>query len=290
MTRTNAEVFLTVVRLGSYRKAADKLGYTQAGISYIIKNMEESIGLKLFEREFGGVKLTPEGKHILPEIKRMYDCEQSLETKIDALKGLTTGQIKILSFNTVIVCWLPEILRGFKEQYPGIDIEILSCENNIQAMQMLKNHEADCGFLDIEQSEDIQLIHIRQEPDVVVIAENHPLANATEFTIDDMKQYPFIGYPEDDAPCVYKKAQEKGLQFNRIMTIRNDYGSFSMISKNLGFGIYPKSIAEKCMFPVKILSSNLDSYTSVSLGFLAYDSLSLAAKAFVDYAASFDYE
>ena len=66
MDKINAEVFVTVANLGSFKKAADKLGYTQAGISYIINSMEEQAGFRLFEREFGGVRLTQEGQALVP--------------------------------------------------------------------------------------------------------------------------------------------------------------------------------------------------------------------------------
>lgn len=283
MNRMNAEVFVTVARLGSYRKAANKLGYTQAGISYIIRSMEEEAQLTFFIREFGGVKLTPEGEALLPQMEKLYECEQSVKNQIDSLRGLATGHIKLLSFNTVIVCWLPEILQGFKEKYPGIDIEILSCEGYSQAIQMLQNKDADCGFLTTTVSNEIEIIPLREEPDVVVVSKNHPLANRVMIPMKELENYPFIGYPEDEAPSVYEMARKNHLHFNQIMTISNDYGSFSLISKNLGFGIYPKMIVEKCMFPVKAVPTDLGSYTPMSLGFNSYEGLSLAAKAFVDY-------
>lgn len=283
MNRFNAEVFVTVAKSGSYRKAADKLGYTQAGISYIIKSMEDDSGILFFKREFGGVKLTREGEAILPYMQKIYESEKAAENEIAKLKGLASGRVKLLSFNTMLVCRLPEILRGFREKYPGIEVEILSCEGYPQAVKMLQNDEADCGFVVAESSDEIELIHLRNEPDVAVIAENHPLADAEIFTDEAMQVYPFIGYPKDEAPSVYKKAKEKGINFNQIMTVSNDYGGFSMISQNLGFGIYPKMIAENCMFPVKILPIELGSYTPISIGYLSENSLSLAARAFVEY-------
>ena len=145
MEKINAEVFITVAKLGSFRKAADKLGYTQAGISYIINSMEEQAGIKLFEREFGGVKLTQDGENLLPVMKQLYSCEQLVNQQIDKLKGLDTGHIRLLSFNTVIVCYLPKILRDFKAKYPGIDIELLACDSPAEAIEEIRNGNADCA-------------------------------------------------------------------------------------------------------------------------------------------------
>ena len=61
MEKLNTTVFLKVVEIGSFKRTADILGYTQAGVSYIINAMEKEFGLTLFHREYGGVRLTSEG-------------------------------------------------------------------------------------------------------------------------------------------------------------------------------------------------------------------------------------
>ena len=72
------------------------------------------------------------------------------------------------------------------------------------------------------------------------------------------------------------------------MTMNNDYGHFSMISENLGFGIYPRMIVENCRFPVKAIPIDFGSSTPISLGIRSYEKGSLCAKAFVDYVLGLD--
>ena len=285
MDRINAEVFINIARLGSYRKAADALGYTQAGISYIVSTMEEQAGFPMFVREYGGVRLTPEGEALLPYMKQLFEYEQAVREQMDNMKGLARGHIRLISFNTVIVCWLPDILRGFKEKYPGIEITVTTCEGPSQGIRMLLEGEADCGFLatDSSASDKIDIFDLRLEPDVAVVAENHPMAGAEVFPISEMGKYPFIGYPEDEAPYVYDLARKYDIKFNQIMTMNNDYGHFSMISENLGFGIYPRMIVENCRFPVKAIPIDFGSSTPISLAIRSYEKGALSAKAFVDY-------
>lgn len=284
MEQINAEVFVTVASMGSYRKAADELGYTQAGISYIINAMEEKCGFKLFEREYGGVRLTAEGEELLPAMKRLFHTEKDVDAKINDIRGLETGHIRLISFNTAIVCLLPDVLMEFREQYPNIDIEVLACDNPKKAVSMISNGDADCAFIALAEADGIEMIKLREEPDVVVVSENHPLANKKECKFSDLEQYPFIGNPEEEDPYVYDMARKLGIKFNQIMTTNNDYGSFSMISKNLGFGIYPKIMAEKCTFPVVGVPIKKGYKTPFSIGIRSYKSISLAAKKFVDYA------
>ena len=97
MDRVNATVFLTVIETGSYRKAADALGYTQAGISYIINSMEEQTGLSLFLRERDGVRLSREGEILLPLIKQLDHWERRFRQTVDELNGLEKGTVRVRS-------------------------------------------------------------------------------------------------------------------------------------------------------------------------------------------------
>ena len=96
MDRINAEVFVTIVKLGSLSRAAEKLGYTKAGISYIVNNMEETAGFKIFEREYGGVRLTPEGEELLPAIRNLLSSELALTEQMERIKGIETGRIRLI--------------------------------------------------------------------------------------------------------------------------------------------------------------------------------------------------
>ena len=76
MDKINTAVFLKTAETLNFRKTADELGYTQAGVSYIISAMEEELGLPLFIREYGGVKLTSEGRALLPQFRELAAAER----------------------------------------------------------------------------------------------------------------------------------------------------------------------------------------------------------------------
>ena len=75
MDKINTAVFLKTAETLNFRKTADELGYTQAGVSYIISTMEEELGLPLFIREYGGVKLTSEGRALLPQLQHLSSLD-----------------------------------------------------------------------------------------------------------------------------------------------------------------------------------------------------------------------
>ena len=288
MDRINAEAFVTIVKLGSLSKAADKLGYTKAGMSYIVNNMEEIAGFRIFERKYGGVRLTPEGRKLLPAVQALYGYELALLEQMDRIKGIETGRIRLISFNSVIVCWMPEILRTFKEKYPGIEIQLSSCEGPEEGMKLIREGDADCGFLATDRPEGVELFRIKDEPDMAVVSLDHPMADKEVFPIAEMPNYPFIGYSEDEAPFFYEFIRSHGIELDQIMTVDNDYGNLSMISKGMGFGVYPRMIAENGNFPVKAIALDEPTYTPISLGIRSYEKGSLAARAFVDHVLSLE--
>lgn len=66
MANQKYEAFLHIAETGSFKQAAHDLGYTQAGISYLISSMERELGIPLFVRDYGGAHLTSEGAELLP--------------------------------------------------------------------------------------------------------------------------------------------------------------------------------------------------------------------------------
>lgn len=289
MEKINAEVFVTVATLGSYKRAADKLGYTQAGISYIINSMEEQAGMKFFEREYGGVRLTQEGKELLPSMQRLYQDEQIVREQVDKIRGLDTGEIRVLAINTVIVCYLPDILKEFKESYPGITIEVFDCDSPERATNLLVDNSADCAFTQIVSSDKLEILPLGRQEDMLVVANDHPLAKKKVFPIKELKDYPYIGCSEEFDSYNYDFAREFGTSLNQVMRVNNDYGCFAMISKGLGFGIFPKIMVKNSTFPVKGIPFDVKSSTDITMGFKSYESLSLAAKTFVDFVKNWEF-
>lgn len=95
---------------------------------------------------------------------------------------------------------MPEILRTFKEKYPGIDIELSSCEGPEEGIRLIRDGDADCGFLATDRAEEIEILRIKDEEDVAVVSLDHPMAERDVFPISEMPDHPFIGYSEGEAP------------------------------------------------------------------------------------------
>lgn len=85
MANQKYDAFLTVARLGNFKAAAEELGYTQAGISYLVNALEKELGLTLFLREYGGVHLTTEGREVLGLVQAINADEHALAARVREL-------------------------------------------------------------------------------------------------------------------------------------------------------------------------------------------------------------
>ena len=75
------DAFLKVAETGSFKQAAHDLGYTQAGISYLVSTLERELDVPLFVRDYGGAHLTSDGADLLPWVQNVCNSERQLEMR-----------------------------------------------------------------------------------------------------------------------------------------------------------------------------------------------------------------
>lgn len=112
------ETFLKTVDLGSFTKASEVLGYTQSAISHIITGLEDELGVKLLTRGRSGVRLTEEGRSLLPSIRAVCRDNQEVLRQVSELHGLEVGSVRIGTFLSVSVHILPRLIASFSKNTP----------------------------------------------------------------------------------------------------------------------------------------------------------------------------
>ena len=126
MRVTKYQIFLKTVACGSFSKAAEAMSFTQSGVSHAVQALEDELGVTLLSRNRGGVVLTADGRALLPMIERLCADHHALLQSAHSLKGMDTGLVKVATFTSVSVHWLPSILQSFGWQYPNIEFEATS--------------------------------------------------------------------------------------------------------------------------------------------------------------------
>ena len=282
MDKINTAVFLKTAETLNFRKTADELGYTQAGVSYIISAMEEELGLPLFIREYGGVKLTSEGRALLPQFQELAAAERLLRDRVDDLKNLDAGEIRVLVFYSISLHWIPEILERFHRDYPNIRVRLISCDETIPAQEMARRREVDCGFFVLPVSDDLEVIPVMDELMKASFAPEHPAAKLSRFPVADLDRYPFIHLTRDTEVAEIFRAYHKAPKVS--FTSENDLSALAMVSKNLGYCINSSILQEDIPYPLVSLEFDEPISRTIGIGARSLRECPKAARMFMKYA------
>lgn len=139
-------IFMCTAKFGNLTKAAQTLHITQPSVSYAIKQLEEGLGVKLFDRLSKGVSLTSEGLSLLEYVEKSFALLDSGEQKMAALKNYTSGELRIGASGPMIKHLLLPPLDTLRARYPEIRIR-LSQGNSADIRTRLKEGRIDLGFI-----------------------------------------------------------------------------------------------------------------------------------------------
>lgn len=161
-------IFYAVANAGNISKAAKELYISQPAISKSIQKLEESIGVRLFDRSSRGVTLTPEGELLYSHVKSAFEMLSMGEDKLRRSIELGVGHLTIGVSSTLCKYILLPYLKDFIKKYPHINISI-SCHSTNQTLALLEDGKLDIGLIGKpENSKNIDFYCLREIEDIFV--------------------------------------------------------------------------------------------------------------------------
>jgi DNA-binding transcriptional LysR family regulator len=179
-------LFATVVRTGSFSKAAETLSLTQPSISKGVRDFELQLGCRLLDRSPKGVKPTREGMALMVHADALFAAERSAEEELRVLRNLDSGSLRIGASTTIATYLLPDFLGAFHRAHPGIELQLISANTRDIADLMLQ-HQIEIALVE-GPIRDEGLNSEKWLTDVMelIVGPDHPFASA-ESPIDPMK-------------------------------------------------------------------------------------------------------
>ena len=276
------KAFLKVVELESFTKAAEKLFYSQSGISRMINDLEKQWNVTLFERGRTGIRLTSDGVKLLPFAQKVFDEYQKLQAEVDALNGLQSGVIRIGTFSSVATHWLPEILCYFQTDYPNIDFELLLGDYT-EIENWIAEGRVDCGFTRIPASPTLETIFLEKDNYLAVLPEGHALSAQDVVPVASLCEEPFILLEKGKNNEISGIFKEGGLVPHVRFTLWDDYAVMAMVEKKLGVSILPGLILRNMPYHIVTREIDISPYRNIGLAFRNRKTLSRAVTQFIDY-------
>jgi len=274
--------FIKTVEYGSFTKAAEVLNYSQSGISRMINDLEKEWSVSLLERGRAGVRLTSDGLKLLPFAKNVCNEYQKLQAQVDELNGLQSGLIRIGTFSSVATHWIPNIIKEFQKDYPNIDYELLLGDYTEIESWILEGR-VDCGFLRLPTHPELETIFLEQDKLLVVLPEDHPLADCDSFPVKALSDYPFMLLEKGAKAEISEILEKCNVEPNVHFTTWDDYAVMSMVESGLGISILPELILRRIPYQLVIKELDIPAYRKIGLAMRDKKSASLAVKRFLDY-------
>ena len=157
-----------IVETGSITRAAERLGYSQPGLTGMLNRLEQEIGYPVLQRGSGGVSLTESGEALMPHVERILRDSRALEQAIADHRPEERRILRIGSYTSISRNWLPPVLKGFGAQFPDVQLTVKdgSC---MDIEQWLMEGTIDVGLLSNCFSAPLEFLPLLQDPYYAVL-------------------------------------------------------------------------------------------------------------------------
>lgn len=243
--------FVKTVETGSFTKAAESLHYAQSSVSKMIADLEKEWNLVLLERDRNGVHLTTSGEQVLPLARMLIDDYRRLESRVNEINGIQTGMIRIGTFSSVAIHWLPNIFAEFQKDFPGIEYEMLMGDYE-EVERWIEEGRVDCGFLRLPTRPEFDSISLKKDEYLVVLPKGHPLCEQEQIDVHQLEGQTFLLLEHGGKTEVSDLLETYHVHPQIRFTTWEDYAIMAMVEKGLGIGILPELILKKVPYEIEI--------------------------------------
>jgi LysR family carnitine catabolism transcriptional activator len=193
------EAFVEVARLGSFSRAADRLHMSQAGLSILIRKLEDGLGVRAFERTTRVVTLTEAGRDMLGSAQRILADLDALSATAREAGAQRAARIAFALPPRFASTRLPGVLRCFHEANPGISVSFRECINEeMTALVQARDVDFGLGF-GIEPTGELDCEPIGEDSLVAVFPATHPFARKRALRWRDLAGERVITLPATSA-------------------------------------------------------------------------------------------
>lgn len=218
MTDRRLKVFHTVARLLSFTKAAEVLHMTQPAVTFQVRQLEEYLNTRLFDRTHNRVTLTDVGKVVYDYSEQIFSLYLEMENAVKEMTGEISGVLTLGASTTIAEYMLPALLGDFKRHYPDVNIR-LKVSNTEGIINMLENNTIDLGIIESSvHNKNLIVEECRSDELVLIVSPDHPLASEKEVHPEQIVNHAFICREEGSGTreVVRHYFQNQGLDMNSL--------------------------------------------------------------------------
>lgn len=254
----------------NFSQVAEQLEISQPALSKQIINLENELGVKLFERNYSPMKLTAAGEYFLKEAQQLLYKEEQLLRSMEGFKNGEKGRLTIGISPFRSLYMIPRVIHKIKERYPGIQINLREAGSDILRKEVA---EGKYDFAIINLPVDESILNINPlEPDVLVIAVPNKMLNlikcedkdaekVKELSLSECKELPYIvvGVGQEMRTLFDKLCAAANFRPDISMEVVGVTTAWAMANAGIGATILPLQFIDKERFEQNITLFKLKS-------------------------------
>ncbi|MFD7501267.1 LysR family transcriptional regulator [Streptomyces sp. NPDC059850] len=257
LTPPQLQAICEVVAAGSFRSAAQRLGYTPSAVSQQISTIERALGVALFERSPRSVRPTPAGLQLARRAGRLLADLSATENEMRAYAAAERGRLRLGSFWSAGFRLVPTVLTGFLRDRPEVDVRYEEGDPQVTVPAVVEGRLDlavifEYGVVPHSWPDGLDHTLVREEPLYVLLPAGHPLAGRRHIRLADLRDERWISYHEDtDAARCLRHICAAGGFLPEVLFRTNDYNlPYELVRQGLGVAIAPElAIADTSASP-----------------------------------------
>ncbi len=231
--------FIEVSKHGSIRKAAEAIHVSPSAIDRQLLTAEEALGVPLFERLPGGLRLTAAGELLLASVRNWTKDYERMTHQIDDLVGFRRGHVRLAVVDALSKGFIPRAITAMRREYPGITFDITVLDN-VNIGGAIDRGEVDFGLVINPQS--TRDLTVRSFIDIglgFVATKGHPLNALAQTRFSTCLDYPIVAPTEPLALCEQVKALSAatGITLKPVTSSDNIQMIKSLVIEGAGVGV-----------------------------------------------------
>ena len=243
--------FRAVFQLRKLSAAAEQLSLTQSAVSVLIRQLEDGLGTRLFDRTTRSLRPTAAAVEAFATVERILRDLDSLGAGLRDLGALRRGRVSLAITPTLAEILLPPVVQRFTREHPGIQVQVDDCSPDQFVSRVVGEH-VDFGVGTPERAAaDVDTSRLATDTLALVCRPDHPLARRRTLAWSDLRGQPIVtvrpGY--GIRPMIDGAAAQAGV----VLDVVNEVAFFStalwMTQCGLGASIMPSAYARAAREP-----------------------------------------
>ena len=232
--------FIAAAEEEHFGRAAKRLAIVQPAVTRQIRQLEEELGVELFERVGRGVRLTAAGEMFLQDARRtIAEADRAARRAHLAATGqlgtMTVGFVEASMFCELV----PDVVAEFRRQLPDVQLELVALRS-IDQWDAFRQKRVNLGFIYYLPSDfpELRSELVAKEQVVLALPKGHPLAKKPKLMLRDLQNEQFVWFPRTVTPPyhdhVVQACHHAGLRLQVVQEAPTEVSLLSLVARGIG--------------------------------------------------------